>query len=300
MSRRKKINKLKVAIAIFALLVFFMSVTGLGRFVYNAVRDRYLSSRKFYFTSNLLTPNGNAANPHEYANWDGIGIYEIDINMFSKNNDLEKYDGELKYSVKLDYNNTDILCSLDYSDFSNTDGFYTESEVDGVVTDNRQTIPTSNEGELTVYVKPSGNKELEIGDEYTIKVTAFTSDPYKKTIEGSFKLKITDVAFTVEDEEDVSYVIMNVRNTRDYDSDITISFDPSIVRLDFNDKAYVERQSFTTDGSNNLNSITFTMPKETSKDIKFYKTDPYDKEIVTDNSYEELLEIFEIERAKNN
>lgn len=300
MSRRKKINKLKVAIAIFALLVFFMSVTGLGRFVYNAVRDRYLSSRKFYFTSNLLTPNGNAANPHEYANWDGIGIYEIDINMFSKNNDLEKYDGELKYSVKLDYNNTDILCSLDYSDFSNTDGFYTESEVDGVVTDNRQTIPASNEGELTVYVKPSGNKELEIGDEYTIKVTAFTSDPYKKTIEGSFKLKITDVAFTVEDEEDISYVIMNVRNTRDYDSDITISFDPSIVRLDFNDKAYVERQSFTTDGSNNLNSITFTMPKETSKDIKFYKTDPYDKEIVTDNSYEELLEIFEIERAKNN
>ena len=53
MSRRKKINKVKVAIVVFALLVFFMSVTGLGRFVYNAARDRYLSSKKFYFSSDF-------------------------------------------------------------------------------------------------------------------------------------------------------------------------------------------------------------------------------------------------------
>ena len=65
MSRRKKINKLKVAIVVFALLVFFMSVTGLGRFNYNAVRDRYLSSKKFYFTSDLLAPTGTT---YEYAN----------------------------------------------------------------------------------------------------------------------------------------------------------------------------------------------------------------------------------------
>lgn len=304
MSRRKKINKLKVAIVVFALLVFFMSVTGLGRFTYNAVRDRYLSSKKFYFSSDLLLPNGAT---YEYANWDGIGIYEIDINMFSKNNELEKYDDDLKYSVKLDYNNTDILCSLDYNDFSKSTGseYYTE-ESDG--TDNRQGIGKSanNESRLTIYVKPGEGKTLELNNEYTIKVTAYTSEPYRKTIEGTFKIKISDTAFEVsEDQDDVPYVIMNVRNTRNYDSNVTISFDTSKVRLDMNSRAYIECNSDTdsntkvdTDSNNIVTSITFNMPKETSENIKFYKASSTDAKLAS--NYEEWQNIFTVEREKNN
>ena len=307
MSRRKKINKFKVAIVVFALLVFLLSVTGLGRFTYNAVRDRYLSSKKFYFTSDLLTPNGNATEPHVYENWDGIGIYELDINMFSKNNDLERYDGDLKYSVKLDYNNTNIECSLKYNDFSLATGneYYREEEL----VDNRQTIDGStNENKLVVYVRPKEDKELEIGQEYTIKVTAYTSEPYKKTIEGTFKIIVSDVAFEIEpDQADVPYVVMNVRNSRDYDSNVTINLkNTSLLRLDMTNRAVYEAQNDSdtatkvdTDPNGVVTAITFKMPKETSEDIKFYKTSPTNNKI-SPKTYEEWKQIFSIEREKNN
>lgn len=303
MSRRKKINKFKVAIVVFALLVFFMSVTGLGRFTYNAVRDRYLSSKKFYFFSNLLTSNGET---YEYENWDGIGIYEIKIKMFSKNNDLERFDDDLKYSVKLDYNNTNIECSLKYDDFSLATGneYYTE-EADG--TDNRQTIDDStNEDELVVYVKPKEGKTLNIGQVYNIKVTAYTSDPYRKNIEGTFKIKISDVAFEViEDKAGVPFIIMNVKNTRDYDSNVTINLkDITKVRLDMADFVAYDVQhdtdestKVTTDANNVVTSITFKMPKETSRNIKFYKNETNDPKVAS--TYQEWLGIFSIKREKN-
>lgn len=303
MSRRKKINKFKIAIVVFALLVFFMSVTGLGRFTYNAVRDRYLSSKKFYFTSNLLTTTGTT---YEYANWDGIGIYEIKIKMLSKNNDLEKYDEDLKYSVKLDYNNSKIECSLNYNDFSRATGseYYT-LESDG--TDNRKTIGTlTNEDDLVIYVKAKDGTSLEKGEIYTIKVRAYTSDPYKKDIEGTFKVNVSDVAFEMsEDQANVPYVVMNVRNTRDYDSNVTITIkDTSKVRLDMSSRAAYEalndsEESTKVDPSSGVvTSITFKMPKETSEDIKFYKTSSTNG--VVASTYEEWQNIFSIEREKNN
>ncbi len=303
MSRRKKINKFKVAIVVFALLVFFMSVTGLGRFTYNAVRDRYLSSKKFYFSSDLLVPNGAE---YIYSNWDGIGIYEIDINMLSKNNDLERYVGDLKYSVKLDYNNTNIECSLDYNDFSLATGneYYTEEEYD----DNRQTIDGSNnENKLVVYVRPKENKVLEIGQEYTIKVTAYTSEPYKKTIEGTFKINVSDVAFEIEpDQADVPYVVMNVRNTRDYDSNVTITLnDTSLLRFDMASRAAYEALNDSdvttkvdTDSYGIVTALTFKMPKETSEDIKFYKASPTNEKITL--TYEEWQDKISIKREKIN
>ena len=303
MSRRKKINKFKVAIVVFALLVFFMSVTGLGRFTYNAVRDRYLSSKKFYFSSDLLVPNGAE---YIYSNWDGIGIYEIDINMLSKNNDLERYVGDLKYSVKLDYNNTNIECSLDYNDFSLATGneYYTEEEYD----DNRQTIDGSNnENKLVVYVRPKENKVLEIGQEYTIKVTAYTSEPYKKTIEGTFKINVSDVAFEIEpDQADVPYVVMNVRNTRDYDSNVTITLnDTSLLRFDMASRAAYEALNDSdvttkvdTDSYGIVTALTFKMPKETSEDIKFYKASPTNEKITL--TYEEWQDKISIKIEKIN
>ena len=295
MSRRKKINKFKVARVVFALLVFFMSVTGLGRFTYNAVRDRYLSSKKFYFESDLLTPNGNIT-PHLYKNWDGIGVFEIDINMFSKGNNLERYDGVLKYSLMIEYDDSEILCAVDPDGFKeSTDGRVTDYYTNGEGYDNRKIIPASNEEKLTLYVKP--NKKLTRNSDYEIKVTAYTSDPYKKSIEGTFKIVVGDVAFSVEDETDSPYVILNVRNTRSYESDVTISLDTKIVNVDMTSDAFVNKKSSTTSG-NRINSFTITMPKESSRSIKFYKTNPTDPKLA--NSYSQWLKIFEIEREKNN
>lgn len=307
MSSRKKINKFKVAIVVFALLVFLLSVTGLGRFTYNAVRDRYLSSRKFYFSSDLLTPNGNASEPHVYENWDGIGIYELDINMFSKNNDLEKYDGSLMYSVKLDYNKDKILCSLDYNDFSRATGneYYTKESEE---VDRRQIIPVNNEGKLKIYIKLNEEyDDEEVGSEFDLKVTAYTSEPYKKTIEGTFKLIMSDLAFYMEnDQDDVPYVLMNIRNNKDYASYVTINIKRTYdLRLDLNSNVYLKAISDTgtgseitgvTTSSGVVNSITFLMPKESSENIKFYKTNSNNG--VVANNYNQWMSEFSIEREK--
>ena len=298
MSRRKKINKFKVAIVVFALLVFLLSVTGLGRFTYNAVRDRYLSSKKFYFTSDLLTPNGNATEPHVYENWDGIGIYELDINMFSKNNDLERYEGALNYSVKLEYDSSLINCSLFYNDFTRSTGteFYTNETGD---VDRRQTIPDNNEGKLKIYIKVAeGNTTAKVGDKFGLKVTAYTSEPYKKTIEGYFDIIMADQAFEmVDDQVGVPYVTMNIKNNRDYDSKITLSIDRLYaVKFDLNSNIYLNKVSETKDG-NLVKSVTFVMPKESSENIRFYKTDSKDGIVATD--YAGWLDVFTIEREKN-
>ena len=78
--RRQKINKLKVAIAICIIVAFFMHITGLGVFMYNSIRDRYLASKNFYFTSDLLTTTNEE---YTYENWDGYGLYKIEIDLFN-------------------------------------------------------------------------------------------------------------------------------------------------------------------------------------------------------------------------
>lgn len=295
MSKRKKINKFKVIIAIFMLLVFFMSVTGLGRFVYNATRDRYLASKKFYFSSNLLNTNNDTYN---YTNWDGNGVYKINIEMYSKNNDTEAYNDDLKYSLVISYDSSNILCALDPAEFktstgSNTTDYYTK-ENDG---DNRKIIPAgTNTSNFTLYVKPNVGKTLQIGQTHNIKVKAYTSEPYKKTIEATFALKICELAYTIEDENKRPYVIMNVRNIYDCDSIVTININPEYVRLDLNDSVCTESDTImTNDINNNIKSITFTMGKETSRDIKFYKKNDNNGLI---SSFGSLSTIFSLKRIE--
>ena len=54
MKKHKKINKVKVAITIF-IIVLLISMSVFGRYIYNTTREAYFTSKKFYFTSNLLT-----------------------------------------------------------------------------------------------------------------------------------------------------------------------------------------------------------------------------------------------------
>lgn len=268
---KRKINKFKVIIVMFALVIFFMTVTGLGRFVYNTARDRYLSSKKFYFTSNLLNPNGNK---YAYENWDGEGVYEIDIELFSQQNDLEQYDDDLEYTFVINYNDTDILCSLnDPTGFKESTG--------GQVMDvyENQVIPVNTHNDRAkIYIKaaPDENgedKKLDLGKNHEISVTAYTTEPYRKSLSATFGFVINEVSYNLEDNEGRSYVILNVRNVSNTASDITINFDSEIVRLDINDMVYLENtDKVVVDSEQVISSITFEMPKETSRDIKFYKT----------------------------
>lgn len=99
----KKLNKTKVAIVIF-LIVVLVALSVFGRYVYNGIREAYFTSRKFYFTSNLLTLN----NPtYLYEDWGGVDAYDINFDLYSYANTLTRMDYDLNYTVSCETNDSD-------------------------------------------------------------------------------------------------------------------------------------------------------------------------------------------------
>lgn len=297
MSKRKKVNKLKVFIVIFAFLVFFMTVTGFGRFVYNTVKDGYLSSKKFYFTSNLLNPNGDT---YAYENWDGEGVYEIDIDLFSQNNDLEQYADDLEYTLMINYDDTDILCTPIQNSYKASTGGQTLDIYSG----NDYVIPKeTHHDQVKLYIKPNideygDDKKLDLGKDHKITVTAYTTQPYRKRITATFTFQIHEVSYYIEDHQDRTHIIFNVRNVSNFETDITVKFDNSVIRLDMNDalctldKDRIKNMEFDDEGF--VTEITFLMDKETSRDIKFYKTSD-DNPLIENH---QLSEIFTVKKEE--
>lgn len=292
MSKKRKINKFKIAILVVILIIFFMTISGYGRFVYNNITDRYFASKKFYFTSNLLTPN---CNKYNFDNWDGDGIYQIDIEICSQNNDLEKYDEDLEYKLLIDYDDSDIVCSLDYNEFKESTGGYILD-----VYENLKIPVETNSNKFEIYVKPTidpetgETKKLKLGESYDIKVTAYTTEPYKKTISAILTLKINEVSYNIKDGVNWPFVILTVRNSYDLVTDLRIEFDENVVRLDMNDSVYLENTDrVEVDENGVVTAITFEMQKETSRKIKFYKTSDDNPMIINDY---DLSKIFKIKK----
>ncbi len=92
---KRKINKVKIVILFFVVFLL-MTITVFGRYIYNSIRDRYLTSRSFYFTSNLLTINKPT---YDYSNWGGRDTTEINLDLYSYENELLKMDYDLEYSL---------------------------------------------------------------------------------------------------------------------------------------------------------------------------------------------------------
>lgn len=104
-TKNKKINKLKISIVIF-LIVLTIAITVFGRYIYNNIREAYLTSKAFYFTSDLLTVN-NAT--YQYENWGGVDEYEINFDLYSYANTLLRLDYDLEYALSCETSQTDKI-----------------------------------------------------------------------------------------------------------------------------------------------------------------------------------------------
>ena len=64
-------------------------------------------------------------------------------------------------------------------------------------------------------------------------------------------------------------------NTHDTGGNVSLEFDPNVVRIDLNDEAYLNRVegSEEVDSNGYVEKFVFTMEKESAKNIKFYKVD---------------------------
>lgn len=270
MSKQRKLNKFKVTMAIFIIVLFVLNITGFARFVYNSIRDRYLASKAFYFSSDLLT---TSTKDYTYNNWDGYGVYEIKVNLYSKNNDLQVFEEDLGYNLKVDFPE-ELNCKIGDGGSWAADP-EPESEEPLIVNQTSAGVISSstNEEEITIFVKARGGA-LTKNSTHSVTVTAYTTDPYRKTISATFKLKISDVAYKIQDEAYREYLLLNVRNIEDNTSRITVQIKDSNLRLDMTEEIVRDAKGMTTASETDLNikKITFEIPKESSKTIKFYKT----------------------------
>lgn len=102
--------------------------------------------------------------------------------------------------------------------------------------------------------------------------------PYQKEITAQFTIQVTEtnISYSIEDQSNRIYAMLNLVNTKSTANKITLTFDPNLVLIDTSDDSYKNKTSQTSttiDGVKYVNSITFSLDAEQSKSIKFYKRD---------------------------
>lgn len=262
MGKHKKTKRLKVSIVVF-LIVVAISISIFGRYIYNSAREAYLSAKQFYFTSDILTVNSAK---YEYDNWDGISTYPIEFELYSYNNKLAKLDYDLNYKVTCEPMNSDkITCSVGSSGG--------ESSVNKTIYASQK-----NTSKVAIYVKPTG--AINKGEKIKLKITASTEVPYKKELSCEITLNIKEQTVTstysIEDISNRDYALLKLVNSDEIQANFNLKFDPHTLRLDLNDEIYKEMtilNTITIDGNEYINEVEFNLPKESAKNIKFYKVD---------------------------
>lgn len=289
MAKRKL--KLKNKKTIFLILIVVLVViTTLGitlsRYIYDGLRNFYLSSKKFYFNSDKL--DASTAN-YQLDNWSGVDPYTIIINMNSNKNSLVHAEVDIPYDITVSCSNTVTCQSTKSSSIirsaTNTDSFI-------------------------ITITPVAT--FSDGDQVTINVSAAATGPYVKTLSAKFILKIGKIglSYSIDDSANSPYLEMRITNTIDYytvrtafgnhsvgdrldissylalsDSDkencasviITLGFNPNIVPLDMTNPSYLRKISETTTqigGYNYINGYSFKLDALSSETVKFYKSTP--------------------------
>lgn len=264
MAKQKKLNKKKLILVII-IIMFVLSVPVFGRYIYHSIREAYLLSKQFYFTSDVLTATG--AN-YTYTDWGGLDQYVIEFDLYSYNNELAKLDYDLEYKVTCETITTDkITAVID-------DGSTGSSTIEGII----YGVPPTGTNESTVRILVNPKVELHKGDIVKLRVTAETEEPYQKQISCTYTLEVAQETlntFTIEDVNNRDYAILKLVNKYETATPVILEFDPSELRLDLNDEIYRDNTGVGTTNiigqGTFINEIEFTLPAEAAKNVKFYK-----------------------------
>lgn len=269
---RKQGKRIEIRLVTIIFVIFVITILStlpsFARYIYNDLKDLYFTSKEFYFTSNLLSSN---TFEYSYANWGGTEIYEIECKLYSYANELLKLDYDLDYQITCtvpeEYRDK-IKCAVNSTQVP--EGYAGSASDDGTI------YCSTNIDTAKIYVIPITT--VSEGESVKIQISAKTQSPYQKTISCNIELQVQTQgnSFIIEDEENKSYALLKLTNSVEEETQITLEFDPEELRLDLNDEIYNEQayiETKTIDGGAFVKKITFTMPKESSKNIKFYKVD---------------------------
>lgn len=283
--KRVKKRVSKKSLIIILSIIALISIVGVtyGRYIYNGLRNYYLSAKNFYFNSDKLTENMSR---YQIDNWSGIDPVAITINMNSRKNNKLASSDDIEYDIEYECS-TNVTCTI--------------TKNNGII------LATNNTDYFTVTMTP--NVSLENGDSIWLNVTTESTSPYEKDLSGLFTIKVGTIglAYEIIDSVGSPYLDFSITNTLDYyrvleafngysvddkidistylalstenkskcaSAVITLSFSPNVLRLDMTDEAYLRAHSYTTtpiSGYSYINSLTFGMDALASKRVRFYK-----------------------------
>jgi hypothetical protein len=284
-SKKNKRKLKKKHIIIIAIVLFVLTITfSYGRYIYNGLRNYYLSTKSFYFNSDKMSDNGAY---YQLDNWSGVEPVTITFNMDSKKNNLVASPDNISYDIEYECS-SNVTCDA--------------SKETGLIMSNTHT------DSFSITMTP--NVTLYEGDYIELEVSASATSPYTKTISGRFKINVGEIglSYEINDESGRAYLDFNITNTLDYykvltpfeshnqndridiseylslsaenkkkcaSAVITLSFSPNILRLDMTNEAFLQSLSTSTsimsDGYDYLNSVTFRTDAVSSNSIRFYK-----------------------------
>lgn len=278
---KKKINK---KLILFALIIIVLSVgTIYGKYIYLEIKDFYLATQNFYFSGDKIDIHGST---YMLDNWSGTDSYTIPFTVNNYKNNSVYTTSDISYDISFTCS-SNATCSA-----SKTTGIiYSEGHTDT----------------FNITMRP--NVTLSTGDQISVDVEVTTTDPYIKTLTGTFILKVgtMGIFYEIEDVADRTYFTVNITNTRDYytvdeafdsysvgdeismetylalsDTDkekcssviMDLSFNPTVVLLDMTTSAYLRKTSESTTnigGYDYLSEFTFKIDALDSEEVKFYK-----------------------------
>lgn len=280
----KRVTIKKKYFLILIVLVLFILLQTYGRYIYNGIKNYYLSTKEFYFNSDKLSDN---VSNYQLDNWSGVEPVSITFNMDSRKNNLVSSPSDINYEIVYTCS-SNVTCNS-----TKTEGLI----LSGQSTDSFEILMTPN-------------VTLSSGDSVWLEVEANSTEPYRKSLKGKFTIKVATIGLSYEiiDVMNRPYLDFNITNTLDYytikeafdtysigdkieindylglseenkkkcaSAVITLSFDPNILRLDMTSEFYIKNSNQTTvrlaDNNDYVNSFTFNVEAISSSAVRFYK-----------------------------
>lgn len=281
----KGLKSKKILLVFFVIILLYFFISTYGRYIYNGIRNYYLSTKEFYFNSDKLSDNISS---YQLDNWSGVEPVSIVFNMDSKKNNLVSSPSDINYDIIFSCSNN-VTCNA--------------SKTTGVILNNNAT------DSFSIVMSP--NVTLHNGDSIWLEVEARANSPYTKTLKGKFVIKVATIglSYEIQDVRYRTYLDFNITNTfnsytiieafgsyavgdkieiSEYlaltpenkekcaSAIVKLTFDPNVLRLDMTSEFYLKNIGSTSQnvsGNNYVNSFTFKVDAISSSSVRFYKLD---------------------------
>ena len=276
-----KKRKIVITTSIVLLAIIITTSFTYGKYVYNSVWNYYLSSKEFYFESDLLDINNKN---NSLLKWDGSNVNFVIKN--SKNNELIS-ESDISYKVTCEVLGDEseyIKCILNDTDLSIFNGtLSSEANCTNNIDTKDVSKLTKAECEVGGYIWKeeiaSKNNYFNLVltdntktiDEVLVKVTAESLSPYKQILTGLFNLNKVDneeVGYILNYESYDEYDEVSITNTASEKKCMYISFDASNYSVDIDNNSILE---YSIDSNDKINGLKFELESENTSYFKLYK-----------------------------